>query len=381
MKQENDPGTVDPAQTYYCVECGKCTGICPVSRGLDYSPRRIVKRSLEEPDDVMVHDRQIWDCLTCKLCSSVCPSSVDYIEFIKTVRSRAFRAGLSGMCSQGGQLNTLARMMSKGGPAQNRTFWTEGLEVADQGEVMYFAGCLPYFDTVFEELAPGTIDIAKSAVRLLNAAGVRPVVSGSERCCGHDLLWGGDIESFSRLAALNIQDIRRRGVSKVVVSCAECYRTLSLDYRKLGADFQVVHISQYVAELLEQGKLRPGAAGKKVTLHDSCRLGRHMGVYDPPREVLRKCGELAEMPRNRAGASCCGVGAFLTCGAHSKRIQMERLAEARSTAGTLVTLCPKCLIHFKCAQRDKTLPGTLPVDVELVDFTSLVAGALEATKP
>jgi Fe-S oxidoreductase len=87
------------------------------------------------------------------------------------------------------------------------------------------------------------------------------------------------------------------------------------------------------------------------------------------------------MPRNRAGASCCGVGAFLTCGAHSKRIQMERLAEARSTAGTLVTLCPKCLIHFKCAQRDKTLPGTLPVDVELVDFTSLVAGALEATKP
>jgi Fe-S oxidoreductase len=348
---------------------------------MDYSPRRMVKRALEEPELDLVHDRQIWNCLTCKLCSSVCPSSVDYIDFIKIVRSRAFSVGLSGTCSQGGQLNTLARMMASENLSQNRTFWTEGLDVAERGEVMYFSGCLPYFDTVFEDIGPGTIDIARSAVKVLNAASVTPVVTPAERCCGHDLLWGGDIQSFRALAKHNIREMKRLGVKKVVTSCAECYRTLSQDYKELGATFEVQHLSQFAAEQIEQGNLKITAGNRKVTLHDACRLGRHSGVYDPPRSVIQKCAELVEMPRNRASASCCGVGAFLTCGAHSKRIQMERLTEARWAAGTLVTLCPKCQIHFKCALKDKTIPGVPPLDLEIIDLASLLARSLEAKKP
>lgn len=187
-------GAVESTKAYYCVECGKCTGICPVSRGLEYSPRRMVKRALEDPELEFVRDSQIWNCLTCKLCSGVCPSGVDYIDFIRIVRSRAHSQGLSGSCSQGGQLNTMARMMASDKLAQNRTSWTEGLDVADKGELMYFAGCLPYFDTVFEELRPDTLDIARSTVKVLNAAGIKPVVSQNERCCGHDLLWSGDAE-------------------------------------------------------------------------------------------------------------------------------------------------------------------------------------------
>ena len=373
-------GSVDRTKAYYCVECGKCTGICPVSRGLDYSPRRMVKRALEEPELSLVQDRQIWNCLTCKLCSSVCPSGVDYIDFIKIVRSKAFLSGLSGSCSQGGQLNTLARMMISEKVSQNRNFWTKGLEVAEKGDIMYFSGCLPYFDTVFEDIGPDTIDIAKSTVRILNAAGIRPVVSPAEKCCGHDLLWSGDLKSFRALAKQNIREIERLGVKTVVTSCAECYRTLSQDYKELGAKFEIKHISQLAAELMEQGKLKVVRGDRKVTLHDACRLGRHSGVYDPPRTVVSGCAELVEMPRNRAAAGCCGVGAFLTCGAHSKRIQTERLAEARAAASTLVTLCPKCQIHFKCALKDKTLPGGAPLDLEIIDLSSLLARSLEAGK-
>jgi len=372
---------VESTRAYYCVECGKCTGICPVSRGLEYSPRRMVKRALEDPELEFVHDSQIWNCLTCKLCSGVCPSGVDYIDFIKIVRSRAYSQGLSGSCSQGGQLNTMARLMASDRLAQNRNFWTEGLDIAEKGEVMYFSGCLPYFDTVFEDLKPDTLDIAKSTVKVLNAAGIRPVVSPAERCCGHDLLWGGDAVSYRALARQNIREMKRLGVKTVVTSCAECYRTLSQDYKEMGADFEVKHISQLSAELLDQGKLRVKPSGKKVTLHDACRLGRHSGVYDQPREVLRKIAELVEMPRNKAAAGCCGVGAFLTCGAHSKRIQVERLIEAGATAGILVTECPKCQIHFKCALKDKPVPGAKMPELEIIDLASLLARSLEAGNP
>jgi Fe-S oxidoreductase len=374
-------GAVGSTKAYYCVECGKCTGICPVSRGLEYSPRRMVKRALEDPELEFVRDSQIWNCLTCKLCSGVCPSGVDYIDFIRIVRSRAYSQGLSGSCSQGGQLNTMARLMASDRLAQNRNFWTEGLDIAEKGEVMYFSGCLPYFDTVFEDLKPDTLDIAKSTVKVLNAAGIRPVVSPAERCCGHDLLWGGDAVSYRALARQNIREMKRLGVKTVITSCAECYRTLSQDYKEMGADFEVKHISQLSAELLDQGKLRVKPSGKKVTLHDACRLGRHSGVYDQPREVLRKIAELVEMPRNKAAAGCCGVGAFLTCGAHSKRIQVERLIEAGATAGILVTECPKCQIHFKCALKDKPVPGAKMPELEIIDLASLLARSLEAGKP
>ncbi|MBM4248430.1 MAG: (Fe-S)-binding protein [Euryarchaeota archaeon] len=372
---------VKSTKAYYCVECGKCTGICPVSRGLEYSPRRMVKRALEDPELEFVRDSQIWNCLTCKLCSGVCPSGVDYIDFIRIVRSRAHAQGLSGSCSQGGQLSTMARMMASDRLAQGRNFWTEGLEVAEKGELMYFVGCLPYFDTVFEDLRPDTLDIARSTVKVLNAAGIRPVVSPAERCCGHDLLWSGDVESYRALARQNIREMKRLGVKTVVTSCAECYRTLSRDYKEMGADLEVKHISQLAGELLDQGKLKVKSSGKKVTLHDACRLGRHTGVYDPPREVLRKVAELVEMPRSGPAASCCGVGAFLTCGAHSKRIQVERLIEAGAAAPVLVTECPKCQIHFKCALRDKPVPGAKLPELEIIDLSSFLARNLEAGKP
>ena len=311
----------------------------------------------------------------------MCPSGVDYIDFIRIVRSRAYSQGLSGSCSQGGQLNTMARMMASDKLSQNRTFWTDGLEVADKGALMYFVGCLPYFDTVFEDLKPDTLDIAKSTVKVLNAAGIRPVVSSAERCCGHDLLWGGDADAYRALARQNIREMKRLGVRTVVTSCAECYRTLSQDYKEMGADFEVKHISQLSAELLDQGKLRVKPSGKKVTLHDACRLGRHSGVYEPPREVLRKIAELVEMPRSGPAAGCCGVGAFLTCGAHSKRIQVERLIEAGSTAPVVVTECPKCQRHFKCALKDKPVPGAKMPELEIIDLASFLARSLEAGTP
>jgi Fe-S oxidoreductase len=375
MNEKQDETT----KAYYCVECGKCTGICPVSRGQEHSPRRLVKDALEGQEREVVHSSQIWACLTCKLCGAVCPSSVDYIEFIKNARTKAYKVGLSGKCSQGGQLQTLSRLMAKTDTVQRRTDWTEGLDVAKSGDVLYFSGCLSYFDDVFDMLAPNTLDIARSTVRILNAAGVKPVVSNSERCCGHDLLWSGDFGNYLKLAETNMKTLAKLDPKTIVTSCAECYRTLKFDYGQLfNHRFKIMHISEFIAESLDRGDLKLVKQPMKVTYSDPCRLGRHMNVYEPPRKVIGQCAELVEMPRNRVSAQCCGVGVWMNCSALSKEMQVGRLKEAlASGAEKLITACPKCQIHLKCAQADKDASSADYKAVNITDIASLVANSLE----
>ena len=352
-------------KAFYCVECGKCTGSCPVARGNEFfSPRLIVERALSGMKQDIEGDRELWACLTCEACSKKCPSTVKYSEFIRGMRKMAFDSGFTSRCSQGGLLHSIQRIHSIKDLVQDRLDWAKDLKTSKKGEVLYFTGCLPYFENLFSAFV-SPIEIAKSTVKILNFAGIVPAILQNERCCGHDLLWTGDSETFQKLARLNTEMIKESGASRVVTSCPECLRTLKLDYADLleSTGIEIMHISELISSLMKNNGIKFNRSGI-MTYHDPCRLGRHLGIYDAPRDVIKSMGELVEMGNHMAESSCCGVSAWATCESMSKQMQVNRLIEAKSTGSdTLITSCPKCLIHLKCAVHNQ-----IPVEKEKVDI-------------
>lgn len=379
---------------YLCVECGKCTASCPVSRRqADFSPRRTVEQSLEHMHSELETGPQLWECLTCRTCEQRCPYNVRFSEFIRDSRVEAQALGLDGCPTQSGQMYSWMRMMASDGLDQQRTSWLAGLKTRPvataKNDVMFFVGCLPHFGVSHAHVGGGSLDIARNSVAILNAVGVTPVVLPDERCCGHDLLFAGDPDRFKALAKKNAELFEAAGVRKIVISCPEGYETLSKEYPRVlkGFDVEVVHISEYLAGLLDAGKLEFSEdVPLKVTYQDPCRLGRYMGVYEAPRKVLAAIPslELVEMEHSGPDAICCGVSSWISCGATAKSIQVARLGEAKSTgADVLVTACPKCQIHFRCALSGRVPGDRAKVDIPVEDLTSLVARALgvAATEP
>jgi len=368
----------------YCQECGKCSSSCPITR-LDpqYSPRLAVEKALMGLEDAVLTDKGLWSCLTCYLCRQRCPLDIEYDELIRTCRSKAATSGISGNCSHEGVLYSLSRLMANKETKQDRLGWIpEGAHIAKKGDIMYYVGCLPYFNVVFDDIGVKHIESAQSMLNIFNAAGIEPVVLENERCCGHDLSFAGDFATFATLAKMNVTAIKKSGVSKVVTTCPECYRTLKLDYTEfLGKqEFEVQHASEFLSDLISDGKIKlDGKLTKKVSYQDPCRLGRHMGIFDAPRKVITSIPgvELVEMDRNRENALCCGVSAWMGCGRHSKQMQIERLSEAKGTrADLLVTACPKCQIHLNCALSERLPVKKEEVAIETCDLSVLVARAL-----
>jgi Fe-S oxidoreductase len=267
------------------------------------------------------------------------------------------------------------RVMAKGETKQDRLGWlTDDLSVSEEkGEVFYWTGCTVYFDTLFSDFQVETLNATRAAIGLLNRLGVTPVVSAEERGCGHDLLWNGDRQSFELLAKHNTNLVAESGASLLLTSCAECLRTWRLDYEPFfeGKPPRIQHISEYLCEHLSE--LAPKSNGHpRVTYQDPCRLGRHLGVYEPPRKLLSTLGiELVEMPRKGSGAICCAGGTWSNCDRFAKSIQVDRLREARGTGATvLATACPKCQIHFRCAMKDPKLGKE--ISIETLDLAELV---------
>lgn len=374
---------VTDTRAYSCLDCGKCTVACPISwYDPDYSPRKVVYNAIRGQGAELLKNEQLWSCITCARCEARCQSGVQYTELIKRLRTEAHALGENGQCAHGGALQSLMHIMTADQLSQNRLGWLDKkLKTKAESDCLYFMGCLPYFDILFADIGVRTLDTAGSAVKLLNRLGIEPALLPNERCCGHDLLWAGDVENFARLAEHNVKEIKRARAKQVVTTCPECYHTLKVEYqRHFGSlDFEVVYISQLLAEGVADNKLKFRRLTRKVTYHDPCRLGRFSGIYDEPRTVIKAIPrlELIEMARNRTSALCCGTQAWMNCGVVNKQIQAERLREARATgAEVLLTACPKCQIHLKCAMNDGRLGEELGIEIE--DITSLAARVLIA---
>ncbi len=424
--------TIRTSGVLRCLECGKCTAVCPISRyDGGFSPRVTVGRALVQRSDELLSDDRLWTCINCLQCSQVCPANVDYSTLTTAVRVEARRHGQAALCTHGEAIHVWMRMMTQPELKQSRLDWLEpanALETADgrrptavggsltprsersggesknpagprsvdsrgpvrssalststSSDTLYFAGCAPHYDALFAPLGVQGRSVARASVRILNALGIAPVVLADERCCGHDLLWEGDLDRFLQLARLNAAMIRASGVKRIVSSCPECVRALKVDYPAHGIrlNVDVLHISELAVGLKPKighpyGTLR--SPKSKITYHDPCRLGRHLGVYNAPRQVLTQLGyEIVEMTHTRRNATCCGTNGWTHCGAANKAIQVQRLREAKATgAEMLVTACLKCQIHFQCALLDRQLADE--IGIEMIDLATLAARHLE----
>jgi len=363
-------------QTYYCLDCGVCTGSCPVSRYQPtFSPRLIVEKALLGLGDELLKDPEIWSCLTCSRCFERCPTSINFPEFMRLLREEAMKRGTRPVYSHHGMLQTIMELQTQGAK-QHKTEWArEAGRVAERGETFFFVGCMPYFQVIFRDLGVDSLAVSQNVIKVLNAAGIDPVVSDSESCCGHDMLWNGQVETFLKLASRNLEVIRSSGAKRVVFQCPEGYHTFKYLYPEHFGElgFEVVHFYDLVAEMLAGGSLKLQNGAGSLSYHDPCRLGRMAKIYDGPRAILAKlAGEkFVEMERNRENAVCCGTSGWANCSVHSKQIQTERLQEAKATgAETLVTACPKCQIHLNCALTN------LELNLKIKDLTVVIAEAM-----
>lgn len=355
-----------------CLECGKCSTLCPLSSLRGFSAVRMA--AIHEPaTDLVDHAHTVHRCLTCGSCEVRCPQNVHFTEFVRGLRAEI----APEPCPHGAVFQAASRI---GRAARDLSWLDDGLRVAQTGETALFVGCAPLFDVLFEDdLGVNTLDVARAAIRLLNAAGIEPVIVAEERCCGHDLLWQGDPESFRALAEANTSAFESRGVKHILTACAECARTWKVDYAGAVPRYRprIEHITEWLA--------RSGlsfATTETVTYQDPCRLARHLDVTDAPRQHLEASGAtLVEMSRHGVDAQCCGTPGFIRCDADARTLQERRLDEAAATrADVLLTACPKCRIHFACAQNEDALRGRTRPRIAIEDITTFAARTLSRTK-
>jgi len=380
---ENILNLMTTHDVFACQDCGKCSSACPLSlSGKPFSPRAMATMIAAGTIDSPSVEADIWGCLTCGLCYDRCPSAVDFPEFIRDMRKVHKAAGKTGQEAHGGFFHSLMRTMTS--PELKIQHWNwlpPDIRLDSNSKTLFFGGCAPYFDTYFKHhLGVRTSDILVDSLRLLNFFDIFPAILPGERCCGHDLLWTGDADNFSRLAELNVSAIENLGIEEVVTACPECYRTLSRDYAEVGVPihFKVTHIFDLAEREIDKGAIGFDDLPRKITFQDPCRLARLNSSppvdADLPRKLISRIQPQAfqEMQDRGASALCCGNCAWTGCDAYTKALQVKRLRQAKETGSDLlVTACPKCQIHLRCAMEDLFFGEELKM--EMKDLTSILA--------
>jgi len=355
-----------------CFECGLCDVVCPWNKVTTFSIRRIVREAAFGLTEI--ESEEIWRCTTCGKCPQRCPRDVKQIESGVSLRRIATEYGVFPASVK--PIRTISgSLVGEGNPLneerKKRADWADGLSVkafTEGMEILYFPCCYLCYD-------PRLKKVARATANILNKAGIDfGILGAKESCCGESIRKTGDEDVFKRLAKENIKTFIDNGVKKILVSSPHCYHTFKNEYPEFMVNFEVVHISQYLFALIHEGRLKLNKEyGKKVTWHDPCYLGRHNGIYDEPREVLKRVPGLAliEMPESRVDSLCCGGG--------GGRIWMEtpkgerfsdlRLEQAVGVgAEVLVTACPYCITNFE----DSRLNRENSEAIEIKDITEII---------
>ncbi len=360
-----------------CYQCGLCDTVCPWNRVTQFSMRKVVREATFGLTEIESED--IWRCTTCGRCPQRCPRDVQQIASGVALRRIATEYGVFPAAVQPIKMIS-ASLSGEGNPLneerKKRAAWTKGLDVktfTEGTEVLFFPCCYQAYD-------PRSQKVGRAIVEILNAAGVDFGTLGEEEsCCGESIRKAGDETLFKRLARQNIRTWVEHGVKTILVSSPHCYHTFRNEYPELGGRFEVKHVSQFIGELMREGRLTLSKdVAKTITYHDPCYLGRHNGVYDDPREALKQVPGVAltEMPEARRDSFCCGGG--------GGRIWMEtpkeerfsdvRLEQAVGTgAEMLVTSCPYCITNFEDSRLNRPDGGA---SIEIRDITEVIREAL-----
>jgi len=415
-----------------CTECGRCQSQCPAwATGKPLSPKQVIldlrdhafakapylladsdearaklpANVLAEAERPLVGDASangvidpdvIWSCTNCGACVEECPVDIEHIDHIDGMRRHqvliesAFPAEASTL---------LKNLENKGNPwgmgDAARAAWTTELDfevpvidgpIGEDIEYLFWVGCAG----ALEDRAKKT---TKAIAELLHTAGVKFAVLGpAETCTGDPARRMGNEFVYSMLAQQNVETLNEAGLAKgsgktIVASCPHCFNTIANEYPQLGGNYEVIHHTQLLSRLVEQGKLTPaGEVKEKITYHDPCFLGRHNKVYTPPRKIIDAVpGTTAEeMHRCKNRGFCCGAGGARMWMEEriGKRINTERIDEALAlNPDSISTACPYCLVMLGDAVAAKKSSGHAKESLEVIDVAQLLARSVALTRP
>ncbi len=396
--------------SYTCTECGRCTDSCPANlTGKPLSPRKIITdtrrrlmekapiaarqaagEELAEADtavleknlvDDFITEEELWACTSCRACEQECPVEIEHVRSIVELRR--------GLVLTEGRLPeeaglALRNLENQGSPwgfgSDQRTEWTEGMDVrvlesGESAEWLLWVGCAGAFDDRAKK-------ITRSFAGILDEAGVDYGMLGpAETCTGDPARRMGNEYLAQELIQQNVETLRDHAVKKICTTCPHCFNTLKNEYKRFGGEYEVVHHTQLIDTLLQEGKIAPrgGKGNVKAAFHDSCYLGRYNDEYDAPRRSLEATGaELTEMDRNRSNGLCCGAGGGRmwmeeTTG---KRVNIERAEEALAKKPDVIaTACPFCMTMLTDGVKAIDPEG----DVQIKDVAEVVYESLNGS--
>ncbi len=356
-----------------CYQCGLCDAVCPWNRVTSFSMRKIIREGVFGLTEIEGED--IWRCTTCGTCPQRCPRGVNQIEAGVALRKIATDYGIFPAPVK--PIRTVsASLVGEGNPLNeqraDRARWAEGLPVKqyEEGtEILYFPCCYPSYDARLKR-------VAKATATVLAKAGVDFGILGPlENCCGESIRKTGDEQLFKRLARENMKSFIDNGVKRILVSSPHCYHTFKNEYPDLGMNLQVVHVSQFLWELMREGRLQvKGEFPRTITYHDPCYLGRHNNIFEEPRQVLKGIAgvEFLEMPDQREGSLCCGGGGgrIWMETPRSERFSDLRVQQAVDIgAKVLVTSCPYCITNFEDSRLNRADSDV----IEIREITEVLA--------
>ncbi len=359
-----------------CYQCGLCDTVCPWNKVRAFSMRKLVRQAVFGLTEIEAED--MWLCTTCGKCPQQCPRDVKQIDSNVSLRRIATEYGVFPASAKPVS-GISASLSAEGNPLNEdrnkRAEWAEGQSVktfTEGTDFLYFPGCYLCYD-------PRLMKVARATSDVLNLAGTDfGILGAKESCCGESIRKTGDEELFKRLARENIKTFIENGVKKILVSSPHCFHTFKNEYPEFMVNFEVSHVSQLLFELVCTGKLElKKDYRKKVAYHDPCYLGRHNGIYDEPREALRKITglELIEMADSKEDSLCCGGGGGRIWmetpkGERFSDLRVEQAVQAG--AEVLVTSCPYCITNFE----DSRLTLEYSDVIEIKDITEIIRGVI-----
>jgi Fe-S oxidoreductase/nitrate reductase gamma subunit len=378
-----------------CVECGRCTQVCPANgAGKPLDPKKIITKArdfslanitAEKTDIDLWAENPIYSateldsCTTCGACMEECPANIEHVNII--MEAKRYKTLTLGEIPPAAA-DAANKVRVNGNPwgiAQDERFkWADGLDVPviepqKKVDYLYYVGCAGSYDAANQQ-------VVKDTVMLLKKAGVDFAVMGkTEKCNGDPIRRFGDEYTFYEIAIENIANMNQYQFDKVVTHCPHCLHTIGKEYAKFDdGDFETVHHTELLAELLRNGKLKPEKeVNEELTFHDPCYLGRHHGEYDAPRDILNAIPgvQLKEMEGNKDKALCCGMGGGnmwyeIDEGVHLATKRLEEIGETK--APKLATSCSFCLINFNSSKAQVDATENIAID----DVASILAKSI-----